>query len=242
MENQVMADKLIQLEEILREQQAELISLREALAQKKANHWPTPVQTLPPVSDQPKAVDTIRRKMLKRMGLAVLAGGAALGVTAATYTPAEARIIVNPSSNPNVGAVITRNGKSIINIPTASNYGLVASADDSFNVSATGALAITGMVCMDLAIIAGMVCLAIALAGLVYMALALALTHLVCLVLALTGLALKDKPIPPAVRRYMQKISPQTRHCFANRTGRPVGTRGRDRHSNRRLHPTDYRR
>ena len=70
--------------------------------------------------------------MLKRMGLAVLAGGAALGVTAATYSPAEARISVNPSST-NVGAVITRNGKIITGIPTSTNYGLIASADDSFD-------------------------------------------------------------------------------------------------------------
>ena len=79
--------------EILREQQAELASLREALAQKQANR-PAPTVTAapaPPAPVQLKTPDTSRRKMLKRMGLAVLAGGAALGVTAATYSPAEAK-------------------------------------------------------------------------------------------------------------------------------------------------------
>ena len=77
---------------MLREQQAELISLREALAQKKANH-PAPTVTAPaPAPVQLKTPDTSRRKMLKRMGVAVLAGGAALGITAATYAPAEAKL------------------------------------------------------------------------------------------------------------------------------------------------------
>ena len=152
MENQFMADKLIQLEQMfqeqqnelasltslkqtLREQQAELASLREALAQKRANR---PASATVPGPVQLKTPDTSRRKMLKRMGLAVLAGGAALGITAATYAPAEAKLTINPSSNPNVGAVITRNGATITGIPagpTAPNFGLLVSSDNSFNAS-----------------------------------------------------------------------------------------------------------
>jgi hypothetical protein len=133
MENQLMADKLIHLEQMLQEQQNELAFLREALARKTANRPAPTVLASLPVTAQPKTPDTTRRKMLKRMGVAVLAGGAALGITAATYAPAESRISVNP--NTNIGAVITRTGKSITNIPTASNVGLLASADNSFDAS-----------------------------------------------------------------------------------------------------------
>lgn len=149
-----MADKLIQLEQMLQEQQAELISLREALAHKQANRPARPAHALPatpvgPASPAPtvtaapapvqlKTPDTSRRKMLKRMGLAVLAGGAALGVTAATYAPAEARISVNPTAK--IGAVITRTGASITNISTNPNLGLLASPDDSIDASTAGIL------------------------------------------------------------------------------------------------------
>lgn len=130
----------LELEKMLREQQAELTSLREALARKNANRSARPATPIGPASPAPtitaipaKTPDTSRRKMLKRMGLAVLAGGAALGVTAATYAPAEARISVNPTAK--IGAIITRNGASMT-VPTVSNYGLLASADDSFDATA----------------------------------------------------------------------------------------------------------
>lgn len=141
MKNQLMADKLIQLEQMLQEQQTELASLRQALARKTANRV-DPAVTAAPV--QLKTPDTSRRKMLKRMGLAVLAGGAALGITSATYAPAEARISVNPS--PKIGAVITRTGKSITNIPINHNYGLIASADDSFDATGVSPTSSTGII------------------------------------------------------------------------------------------------
>lgn len=136
-----MAEKLVRLEEMLQEQQAELASLRVALAQKQTNraaNKSVPATTTPPVpvpGSPIKPPDSSRRQMLKRMGLAVLAGGAALGLTSA---PAEARLSINPSSNSNVGVVITRNGASMTGIPATPNIGLIVSADDSLNVGAVG--------------------------------------------------------------------------------------------------------
>lgn len=138
-EQQKELASLTSLKQTLREQQAELASLREALAQKTAN---LPAQTVTaaapvlPAQVQLKAPDTSRRKMLKGLGLAVLAGGAALGVTAATYSPAEAKLSVSPTAK--IGAIITRNGASITNIPTSPNIGLLASPDTSLDAGATG--------------------------------------------------------------------------------------------------------
>lgn len=155
-QNELASLKQMQLEQMLREQQAELAALREALAHKQANRparhahaltatpvvpaSPAPTVTAAPTPVQLKTPDTSRRNMLKRIGMAVLAGGAALGVTAATYSPAEAKLSVNPTTK--IGAVLTRNGASITGIPATHNYGLIASADDAFD--ATNAFANTG--------------------------------------------------------------------------------------------------
>src|SRR3954454_23688279 len=83
-EQQAELVSLASLKEMLREQQAELASLRETLAQKQAKRTAkkaVPDTTATPpvrvsVPDRPlPAPDTSRRKMLKRLGLAMLAGG-----------------------------------------------------------------------------------------------------------------------------------------------------------------------